>query len=111
MESANCVHADFLGVFAQWPDLHNSFSEAGIKTSRTEHKNKQHYQFVRNSFLVNSPQGTNVISSQGSSLANSNLLVTNKDLEPVGLGYTTPPVSKQIFRKETAYTNWFSFSV
>lgn len=30
-----------MGVFAQFPDLHNLFSESGAKTS---HANKQHYQ-------------------------------------------------------------------
>jgi len=49
--SADCVHPKCLGVFAQWSDLHNSFNEVGIKTSQTEHRNKQHYQWVCNSFL------------------------------------------------------------
>ncbi len=57
IENVGCkiVFTNFLGVIALLQDLHNSFSEPGIKTAQTVHKNKQHYQCVRNSFLVNFP--------------------------------------------------------
>lgn len=44
----NCVmliafSTNFVGVFALLPDLHNSFSQSGAKTTYTACANKQHY--------------------------------------------------------------------